>query len=123
MCDSDPCQPALLVMPGDESSTVKRFWATCVDNTGEEPTIDFERQQNLLELADAFARYPNFERAVVYLKALGGRGRRIRQEVHDLPFLRSGGMNSPGLVCGPVPSRQISRPHQLHVKFHRPARG
>lgn len=124
MADSEPCQPALLVMPGDESLTVKSFWSKSVSNSGHEPSLDPDRKKDLLELADAFAKYPNFGRAVSYLKALAGQGVRTRYKVNDLPFLSSGGVHSPGLICANVPERpERPQPHHLQVRFHRPRAG
>ena len=121
MCDSDPCQPALLVFPGDEATQVKRFWATSVGDRGEDPQLEPDRKSDLIELADCFATYPNFGRAVSYLKALAGQGNRTRYEAHALPFLQSGGVHSPGLLCANLPPRnQGPPPHPLRVRFHRP---
>ena len=121
MCDEEPCQPALLVPPGDESNAVKRFWSQSVDHHGVEPSIEYDRKKDLLELADAFKQYPNFDRAISYLKALGGQGRRTRFEVHDLPFVRAGGTRPATLVCGNVTNRhERATPHPLQVRFHRP---
>ena len=121
MCDTEPCQPALLVLPGDESLRVKQFWSRSVEDAGIEPTLDPDRQKDIRELADAFAEYPNYPRGVTYMKSVGGIGPRTRYKAHDLPFLRSGGTQVPGLVCANVPPRNVRQPpHELHVRFHRP---
>lgn len=121
MCDTDPCQPALLVLPGDEATKVKEFWSTSVGDTGLSPTLEPDRQKDLLELAETFATYPNFDRAVIYLKSLAGQGPRTRYPANDLPFLRSGGVYAPGLVCANLPPRGArGPPHHLQVRFHRP---
>ena len=121
MCDTEPCQPALLVLPGDEATRVQKFWDTCISHLGVEPTIDSERQEEFLELAEAFATYPNYDRAVQYLKSLGGQARRVRHGANALPFIESGRAHSAGLVCGAVPERRAKlEPHKLKVRFHRP---
>lgn len=121
MADSEPCQPALLVLPGEEARNVKQFWSTSVRDLGVNPTLEPDRQKDLLELAETFATYPNFDRAVTYLKSLAGHGPRTRFPANDLPFLSSGGVNSPGLVCANMPPRSaIGPPHELQVRFHRP---
>ena len=121
LCDSTLSQPPLLVLPQDEKQTSKRFWSNSVNDNGFESSIDTDRQADLLELSEAFGTYPNYERAVTYLKSLAGHGRRIRYEVNALPFVSSGGAQPPGLVCAnALPRPQRLPPHQLHVRFHRP---
>ena len=121
MCDTEPCQPALLVLPGDEAITVQKFWDKSTSHRGVEPTIDPERQEEFLELAEAFEKYPNYERAVQYLKSLAGQVRRVRHAANDLPFVQSGRVHASGLVCGAVPDRIAKpEPHRLKVRFHRP---
>lgn len=120
MSDSEPCQPALLVLPGDESMRIKQFWSASVADMGVDPTLEPDRQSDLLELASTFETYPNYGRAVAYLKSLAGHGPRTRHAAHDLPFLRAGGLHAPGLVCANVPPRERQQPHHLQVRFHRP---
>jgi len=124
MCDEHLSQPALLVLPGDELTAVKRFWATSVHDSGLEVAIDPDRQKDLLDLAEAFAKYPNYERAVAYLKSLGGVGQRTKYPVNELRFLEAGGVHAPDLLCANVQERPPKQPpHQLQVRFHRPGKG
>ena len=121
MSDDHPSQPALLVLPGDELTAVKRFWATSVRHTGEEFAIDPDRQKDLLDLAEAFAKYPNYDRAVAYLKSLGGIGQRTIYPVNEVRFLETGGVHAPDLPCANIQERPPREPpHQLQVRFHRP---
>ena len=103
MCDTEPCQPALLVLPGDEALRVKRFWSQVLQDAGLDPSLEPDRQKDILDLADAFALYPNYQRGVAYMRAMGGQGSRTRYPAHELPFLQSGGVQAPGLVLANVP--------------------
>lgn len=118
--DSDLCQPALLVMPGDEREQVKQFWKRAAAHCGDLSHIDPERSADLLELSDALGKYPQYHRAVQYLRSLAGAAPRQRLPAHDLGFLAAGGNVPQPLAC-PLPQRAPRAiPHHLRVRFHRP---
>ena len=120
MCDSELCQDPLLVSPGDEKGRIVQFWKNAVTHPGVLPQIDPERQADLLELSEGLARYPQYQRAVAYLRTLAGVEPRQRLHPQPLKFLAAGGRVSQGLVCAvpPRPARPV--PHNLRVRFHRP---
>ena len=120
MADDDLCQPALLVAPGQERRRVLQFWKDAVSHRGELSNIDPDRSADLLELSDALARYPQYQRAVQYLRGLAGAEPRPRLPVQPLGFLATGGQVSQGLVCALPERAPRPLPHNLRVRFHRP---
>ena len=121
IADQDLCQAALLVVPGEERQRISQWWKNSVNHAGELPQIEPERATDLLELADALATYPQYGRAVHYLRSLAGAEPRQRLAPQSLGFLATGGHVQPGLVCALQPRAPRPIPHNLRVRFHRPA--
>lgn len=120
MADHDLCQPALLVVPGDERERIRLFWKNSVSHKGELTTLDPDRAADLVELSEALSKYPQYGRAVQYLRSLAGVEPRQRWPAQALGFLATGGQVQQGLVCALPPRGPRALPHQLRVRFHRP---
>ena len=91
MADHDLCQPALLVVPGDERERIRLFWKNSVSHKGELTTLDPDRAADLVELSEALSKYPQYGRAVQYLRSLAGVEPRQRWPAQALGFLATGG--------------------------------
>lgn len=104
MSDERLCQPALLVMPGDRAQEVSSFWEQAVKHKGERREVDPDRAQDLIDLAEGLKMYPQFGRAVHYLRGLAGAEHRPRYVAKLLGFIsRGGGNGSSFIVCKPGP--------------------
>ncbi len=71
MADEQYCQKPLLVWPGSRVADVEAFLNAQFDGQRPEPESDF------LPLADVLSKYPNYGRAVGYLRRLAQQGSRI----------------------------------------------
>ncbi len=121
LCDEDLQQLPLLVFPGDEKEVSKRCWRTAMADRGHLYDLDPDRKSDLLELSQAFAQYPQYERAVRYYRSLAGVTARLRLDVQDLGFISAGGNPNPGLALANLPPREPRAiPHNLQVRFRRP---
>ena len=120
MSDEKLCQPALLVMPGDRAGEVRSFWEQAVKHKGERREVDPDRSQDLIDLAEGLKMYPQFGRAVHYLRGLAGAEHRPRYAAKPLEFIALGGGNSSSFIVGrPGPRPVPAMPHKLNVRFHR----
>ena len=119
LCDEDLMQPALLVYPGDESAQTRAFWQTSVQHEGIRTEVDSERAEGLLDLCSALEKYPQYGRAIAYMRSLAGQGSRARFDACLLDFIAAGGQ-APNAIAGILPQRP-ARPdaHRLNVRFHR----
>ena len=121
ICDDGLCQDPLLVFPGCEADTAKKFFKDAVKHKGEKTQCDPERCEALKELADALKAYPQYSRAINYMHGLAGAAPYQRYDAQPLEFVQSGGIARGGLVVARLPPRpQRPQPHNLHVRFHRP---
>ena len=119
MCDDALMQPPLLVWPGDEHEKVQTFWQQMLDHKGVRADVDAERAQDLLELGEALAAYPQYQRACEYIEGLAGKRFRARHVAHHIGFIAAA--TRPVNQAGPLalPSRpERSDPHRLQVRFH-----
>jgi len=123
LCDQQLAQDALLVLPGDEKKRMGTFLRDIARHEGLLSNIDPQRQQDLVELSEALAGYPQYSRAVHYYRTLAGveyREYRKRIPVYPLTFLQTTGVQEQGLVCATLPPREPKpKPHPLRVRFHR----
>ena len=118
--DEELSQDALLVLPGDEKRRMGTFLRDIARHEGILSNIDPQRQQDLLELSDALAGYPQYSRAVHYYRTLAGVEYRKRVPVYPLTFLQTSGVQEQGLVCATLRPREATpKPHPLRVRFHR----
>ena len=120
LADNDLVQDPLLVFPGDESRVAKNFWKQAAVHKGVKTHLDADRAEALKELADALQMYPQYGRAIKYMRSLAGVLPYPRLDAQPLEFIKSGGISSGSLVVARLPPRP-ARPqaHQLHVRFHR----
>ena len=66
--------------------------------------VDPDRAQDLIDLAEGLKMYPQFGRAVHYLRGLAGAEHRPRYVAKPLEFIsRGGGNGSSFIVCKPGP--------------------
>ena len=119
LCDATLSQPALLVWPGDELHQSRAFWSAAKDHPGEQSDLDPERAKDLLELAAVLETYPQYSRAVAFMRSLAGP--RPRKNASALEFIAAGG-NAPR---HDIPARLPDRPdrpdpYRMQVRFHRP---
>ena len=120
LCDDELSQPALLVWPGDEKSKVEEFWQSAAQHKGQHFNVDEERAKDLLELADALTLYPQYGRAIDYMKNLAGSKTQRRHDAFPLPWISSGGRPVNPVVRELPPREARPIPHKLQVRFHRP---
>ena len=121
LCDSNLSQPALLVWPGDERARTATFLQNGASHQGVYADVDEERASQLLELAEALKVYPQFGRAISYMKGLAGQHARTRRAAHPLNFLSSGGRAVMAPIDGALPARPDKPdPYKMKVRFHRP---
>ena len=119
MCDQELSQPPLLVLPGCKQAEVAQFWQRAVRDPGLRKEVDPERAKDLKEFCEVLATYPQYDRAVHYLRGLAGLEPRPRFEAQALTFLRDGRREQPGLVLGLPKRPKPQEPHALRVRFHR----
>lgn len=120
LADDELLQPPLLVFPHDAAGQVPEFWRSAADHRGVKTNLDPERAQALKELAEALGAYPQYGRAVDYMRSLAGVAPYRRVDALPLDFVRRAGPVPPSFVVANLPPRR-DRPvaHNLHVRFHR----
>lgn len=119
MCDQDLSQPALLVWPGAERDQVRQFWQSAAQSRGVKFDVDADRAADLLELADGLSSYPQYGRAITFLKGLAGQHGRPRYNAHPLRWIEAGGAHANPLPRN-LPPRPMREPaHPVQVRFHR----
>ena len=67
--------------------------------------MDAERSAALDELADALSAYPQYGRAVQYMRSLTGAAPYPRVDAYPITFLREAGAPRPSLVMSNLPTR------------------
>lgn len=72
MADDALLQPPLLVFPHDAAGGVAQFWRSAAEHRGVKTNLDAERAAALKELADAMDAYPQYGRAVKFMRSLAG---------------------------------------------------
>lgn len=118
--DEELLQKPLLIFPNDAAHRLRDFWRSAADHKGIRTNVDAERSAALDELADALSAYPQYGRAVQYMRSLTGAAPYPRVDAYPITFLREAGAPRPSLVMSNLPTRP-ERPHahELHVRFHR----
>ena len=119
--DEELLQKPLLIFPNDAAHGLRDFWRSAAVHKGIRTNVDPERSAALNELADALNAYPQYGRAVQYMRSLAGAAPYERVDAHPITFLREAGAPRPSLVVSNLPTRpERPRAHELHVRFHRP---
>ena len=121
LSDTDLMQPALLVWPGDEASKTAEFWQKVINHRGVQTRVDDDRAADLLDLAGALGMYPQYSRAIEYIKRLAGKLPRSRKDAHPITFVTAAAMRPLGNASdAALPARPMRQePHRLEVRFHR----
>lgn len=120
MADDALLQPPLLVFPHDAAGGVAQFWRSAAEHRGVKTNLDAERAAALKELADAMDAYPQYGRAVKFMRSLAGAAPYPRVDALPIDFVKRAGPVPPSFVAAnlqPRPDRP--RAHELHVRFHR----
>ena len=121
LSDTELMQPALLVWPGDEAQTTAEFWQKVINHRGVQTRVDDDRASDLLDLAGALGMYPQYGRAIEYIKRLAGKLPRSRMDAHPITCITAAAARPLGNASDAVlPARPTREdPHRLEVRFHR----
>ena len=121
LADVELSQPALLVFPGAESDQAREFWRRAANHPGIQSDVDGDRARDLLELADVLETWPQYGRAVAFMRGLAGQTVRTRRDAWPLEFIEAGGAAPRIGLPQALPDRpERPIPHRMHVRFHRP---
>ncbi|CAK9105067.1 Uncharacterized protein SCF082_LOCUS48992 [Durusdinium trenchii] len=120
LCNDALAQPAMLVWPGDTHNEVRTFWQNAVNHPGVQTDLDPERAADLLEFSEALEKYPQYGRAVYFLRQLTGEIARERHNALPIEFLAAGGHAPRHDIVRELPQREERpNPYRMNVRFHR----
>ena len=121
IADDALIQPALLVWPGDEIDRVRSFWRDAVSHKGNQTDLDEVRAADLLEFCGALGSFPQYGRAIEYIRKLAGDLPKERIDAPALDFISVGGQAPRNDIVRVLPQREARPdPHRMKVRFHRP---
>ena len=121
LADMDLCQEPMFVFPANAERDVRDALANADSHAGFRNSIERERAEGLLTLAQALRAYPQYERGARYMEQVAGQRRRVLHGLHPLQFLAGARFGRRVAVPGgELPERPpVGNPYRLQAVFHR----